>query len=34
MKNSDITYIINHTFARIRIDSYDALPIEKNIDFS
>ena len=25
---------INHSFARVRIDSYNPLPIEKNIDFS
>ena len=29
-----ITDSINHNFARIRIDSCNSLPIEKNIDFS
>ena len=29
-----ITDSINHNFARIRTDSYNSLPIEKNIDFS
>ena len=29
-----ITDSINHTFGKIRIDSYNSLPIEKNIDFS
>ena len=33
-KKSGITYSINLNFARIRIDSYNSLPIEKNIDFS
>ena len=32
-EKSGITDIINHNFARIRIDSYNSLPIE-NIDFS
>ena len=31
-KNS-ITDCINHNFAKFRIDSYNYLPIEKNIDF-
>ena len=26
---SDITYIFSHYFAKIKIDSYDSLPIEK-----
>ena len=29
MWKSGITDSINHNFARIRIDSYDSLPIEK-----
>ena len=29
-----ITDIINHNSARIRIDSYNSLPAQKNIDFS
>ena len=29
-----ITDIINHNSARIRIDSYNSLPVQKNIDFS
>ena len=29
-----ITDIINHNFARIRIDSYNSLPVQKNNDFS
>ena len=29
-KKSGITDIINHNFARIRIDSYNYLPIEKH----
>ena len=29
MKNSGITDGINHNFGRIRIDSYNSLPIEK-----
>ena len=33
-EKSDITDIINHNFARIRIDSYQLLPTEKTIDFS
>ena len=33
-EKSDITDIINHNFARIRIDSYHFLPTEKTIDFS
>ena len=28
-KKSAITDSINHNFARIRIDSYDVLPVEK-----
>ena len=29
----DTTYSINHNFAKIRIDSYDSLPIEKILTF-
>ena len=32
-KKSDVEYIINHNFARIRIDSYNSLPIEKTLTF-
>ena len=32
-EESGITDSINHNFARIRIDLYNSLPIEKNIDF-
>ena len=31
-KESGITDIINHNFARIRIDSYNSLPIEKTLN--
>ena len=30
---SGITYVISHDYAKIKIDSYDSLPLEKNIDF-
>ena len=30
---SEVEYIINHNFARIRIDSYNSLPIEKTLTF-
>ena len=30
----DITDIVNHNIGKIRIDSYNYLPIEKEIDFS
>ena len=33
-EKSDAKYSINHNFARIRIDSYNSLPIEKKKDFS
>ena len=33
MQKGGITYIINHNFARIRIDSYNYLPIEKILTF-
>ena len=32
-EKSDITDRINHNLGNIRIDSYNSLPIEKNIDF-
>ena len=32
-KKCDITYSINHNFARIRTDSYNPLPIEKTFSF-
>ena len=32
-ENSGITDSINHNFARIRIDSYNSLPIEKTLTF-
>ena len=34
LKKCGITDSIDHIFARIRIDSYNPLPSEKNIDFS
>ena len=33
-EKSDIICSVSHNFARIGIDSYNSLPIEKNIDFS
>ena len=33
IKKSGITDSINHNFARIRIDSYNSLPIEKILTF-
>ena len=32
-EKSGITYSINHNFARIRIDSYNFLPLEKTLTF-
>ena len=32
-QKSDITYSIDHNFARIRIDSYNSLPLEKKSTF-
>ena len=32
-EKSAIRYSINHNFARIRIDSYNSLPIEKTLTF-
>ena len=29
-----ISYVISHSYAKIKIDSYDSLPIPKNNDFS
>ena len=29
-----ITYVISHNYARIKIDLYDSLPLEENIDFT
>ena len=34
IEKSDDKYSINHNFTRIRIDPYNSLPIEKNIDYS
>ena len=31
---SGITYIFSHYFAKIKVDFYDYLPTEKNIDFA
>ena len=30
VEKGGITYIISHNFARIKVDSYDSLPLEKN----
>ena len=27
---SGITYVISHNYARIKVDSYDSLPLEKH----
>ena len=32
-KKSGITYIFSHYFAKIKVDSYDSLPIEKRLTF-
>ena len=32
-EKNGVTYSINHNFARIRIDSYNSLPIEKKLTF-
>ena len=32
-EKSGVTYSINHNFGRIRIDSYNSLPIEKILTF-
>ena len=31
---SDFTYVISHNCAKIKVDSYNSLPLEKNDDFS
>ena len=31
IQKSGITYIFSHTFAKIKVDSYDSLPIEKRL---
>ena len=31
---SGITYIVSYYFPKIKVDSCDSLPIEKNIDFA
>ena len=31
---SCITYISSHYFAKIKVDSYDSLPIKKKIDYA
>ena len=31
--NSGITYVITDNYAKIKVDSYDSLPQEKNINF-
>ena len=33
MKKIGVTFSINHNFTRIRIDSYNSLPIEKILTF-
>ena len=33
MKKIGVTFSINHNFARIRIDSYNSLPIENILTF-
>ena len=30
---SGITYVISHYYARIKVDSYDSLPLEKKLTF-
>ena len=30
----DITFVFCHNYARIKVDSYDSLALEKNIDIS
>ena len=32
-QKSDITFVVSHNFARIKIDSYDSLSLSKNIYF-
>ena len=31
---SGIKYVISHYFPKMKVDSYDSLPIEKNIDLA
>ena len=31
---SDITYIISHNYAKIKVDSYNSLPLEKKANLS
>ena len=33
-QKSGITYVFSHNYAKIKIDSYDSLPLEKNINFA
>ena len=30
---SSIKFVISHNYAKMKVDSYDSLPLEKNIDF-
>ena len=30
---SSITYVFSHTYARLKTDSYDSLPLEKSLTF-
>ena len=30
---SDITYLVSHNFAKIKVDSYDSLPVERTMTF-
>ena len=30
---SDITYVISHSYAKVKVDSYDSLPLEKTMTF-
>ena len=32
-QKSEITYAFSHNYARIKIDSYDSLPLEKILNF-
>ena len=34
IKENGITYFISHNYARIKNDSYNSLPVEKNIDLA
>ena len=33
-QKSGITYVFPHNYVRIKIDSYDSLPLEKSMDFA